>query len=220
MDPARDCRADYGHALLKLENTVGQPGLSLGFIGIFENARGVHSRMREIATYRKPHPAWAAVSALLIATLLAVGASRAQQGVSSQAPSAKGPTPAPLSNPSDAEAAREKMIRKLNRIIIPRLEFREASVSDALKYLERQSNQWDTSEPEAEKRGVKFVLIKRPAAEPFGDARITVSLSNIPVIEVVKYVTSLANLKYRIRPDRVEVAGSWPDADVLNVREF
>jgi hypothetical protein len=99
----------------------------------------------------------------------------------------------------------------------PTVEFRESTVSDALKYLERQSNQWDTSEPEAQKRGVKFVLIN-PASLPFGDARLTISLNNIPLIEAINYVTSLANLKYRIRPDHVEIAGSWPDADVLKVR--
>jgi hypothetical protein len=55
--------------------------------------------------------------------------------------------------------------------------------------------------------------------EPASNARITISLQNIPLMEAVKYVTSLANLKYRIRPEGIEV-GTWPDADSLVLRKF
>ena len=75
---AEDRRADYGHALLKLQNSVSGSGLSLAFVGIFARA-GMRSRIRAIATHRRTHPAWGLAAALLIATLTLGGATRAQE---------------------------------------------------------------------------------------------------------------------------------------------
>lgn len=72
-----DYRADYGHALLKLQSTVSSSGLSLAFVGIFERA-GMRSRIRAIAMHRRSHPAWAMGAVLMIAVLTIVGATRAQ----------------------------------------------------------------------------------------------------------------------------------------------
>ena len=77
---AEDRRADYGHALLKLQHTVSHShsALGLAFVGIFERA-GMRSRIRAIATPRRTHPAWGLVAALVIAALTLVGATRAQE---------------------------------------------------------------------------------------------------------------------------------------------
>ena len=75
---AEDRRADYGHALLKLQHTVSQPALGLAFVGIFARA-GMRSRIRAIATHRRPHPVWGLATALMIAALTLVGATRAQE---------------------------------------------------------------------------------------------------------------------------------------------
>ncbi len=74
---AEDRRADYGHALLKLQNSVSNSGLSLAFVGIFERA-GMRSRIRAIAMHRRSHPVWGFAAALMIAALTVVGATRAQ----------------------------------------------------------------------------------------------------------------------------------------------
>ncbi len=73
---AEDRRADYGHALLKLQNSVSHSALGLAFVGIFERA-GMRSRIRAIATHRRTHPAWGLAAALMIAALTLVGATRA-----------------------------------------------------------------------------------------------------------------------------------------------
>ncbi len=81
---AEDRRADYGHALLKLQNSASNSGLSLAFVGIFERA-GIRSRIRAIAAHRRPHPAWSLAAAGMIAALTVVGATRAQEAKSGQA---------------------------------------------------------------------------------------------------------------------------------------
>lgn len=81
---AEDRRADYGHALLKLQNSGAKSGLSLAFVGIFARA-GMRSRIRAIAAHRRPHPVWSLAAAIMIAALTVVGATRAQEAKSGQA---------------------------------------------------------------------------------------------------------------------------------------
>jgi hypothetical protein len=73
-----DRRADYGHALLKLQSSVARPGLGLAFVGIFARA-GLRSRLRAIAAHHRPHPAWSIAAVVLIAALTLAGATRAQE---------------------------------------------------------------------------------------------------------------------------------------------
>jgi len=73
-----DQRAEYGHALLKLESVPGPSEFSLGFIGIRERYQNVRSRIQAIAGYHRPHPAWSILTAGLIVTLLVAGATRAE----------------------------------------------------------------------------------------------------------------------------------------------
>ncbi|MEZ0299505.1 MAG: M56 family metallopeptidase [Candidatus Methylacidiphilales bacterium] len=78
-----DARATYGHALLKLQTAAGIcPGLNLGFIGLLEKSSGIRSRILAIASHRRPHPAWALVVCILVALLVAVGATRADSPTS------------------------------------------------------------------------------------------------------------------------------------------
>lgn len=147
---------------------------------------------------------------------------------------------------TDTDAAGTARINaKLQKIIIPRLELRDATIVEALDFLKRRSAELDT-DPDPERRGVSFVLklegastapmpmpsapapaapaipgleaipgaAPAPAApmapiSPGGvspaDARISVALTNIPLIEALKYVTSLANLKYKVEPYAVAV---------------
>lgn len=200
-----DCRADYGHALLKLESTQAPTGLGLGFVGIFERTSGVGLRIRAIAAHRRTHPVWSVLGSVSLIALALTGATRAQ-----------GPTdgrttaqPAPVA----------EIRRKLDTIVIPKVEFREATIADALSYLVRQSVELDTAESDPAKRGVKIVLNLNagdPALQPEAlnplHARITVSLRDIPLVEAVKYVTSLTNLKFRLNARGVEVVPvSAPD---------
>src|SRR6185503_15957174 len=110
---------------------------------------------------------------------------------------------------------------KLQRIIIPRVEFKDATIREAVDYLKRKSIELDTTEPDQTKRGVNIVLklgdggggggIPTPAPAPEsaipglptatagaeapvnaginpGDARITISLTTVPLAEALKYV--------------------------------
>ena len=143
--------------------------------------------------------------------------------------------------------------KKLEKIIIPRLEFREATIREAVDFLKKKSIELDDSPTD---RGVNIVLRLEagagggaipeaaPAAAPAipgleplpgdapaplapagmgvnpNDARITVSLNNIPLLEALKYVTSLANLKFKVEPYAVSIVPQSVSIDTLATKEW
>jgi hypothetical protein len=221
-----DAREVYGHALLKMEGTLASAGWTLGFVGIFEREADIRTRILAIAGYRHTNIAGRSLAAVVLAVLTLAGATRAQERAAAAGPPEGAPGEVVLALGSDPsageEAAKNKIHRTLGSIIIPRIEFREATVRDALLFLERKSVELDRSEPEQSKRGVKIVLkLEQPKApEPVREeaqtkpeeARLTISLVNIPLGEALRYVTGLANLKFRVKPDGVEIVPlSAPD---------
>jgi len=155
-----------------------------------------------------------------------------------------------------AESGTARINAKLQNIIIPKLEFREATIREAVEFLKRKSIELDTRETDPALKGVNIVLklegggpmapAPAPAAEapaipglePLpgmappapdaapamapanADARITVSLTNIPLIEALRYVTSLANLKFKVEAFAVTVVPQNVDTTVLITREW
>ncbi len=151
-------------------------------------------------------------------------------------------------------ALTQRIQRKLERIIIPRLEFREATVREAIEFLKKKSIELD--DPNEPNRGVNIVLKLDtpvtslaplpdvaqppliPGLEPVpgagaapapaapiaggspGEARITVSLANIPLGEALRYVTGLANLKYKVEQYAVSVVPQGTPTETLVTKEW
>ncbi len=101
---AEDRRADYGRALLKLQDSMPCPGLSLAFVGIFERSAGLRSRIRAIAGFRRAHHAWGIVVPVGIAMLTALGATRASHA---KAPPQTAPPLPKRAADSGSKSARE-----------------------------------------------------------------------------------------------------------------
>jgi len=80
---------------------------------------------------------------------------------------------------------------KVNALILPRIDFKDATLKEILSFLETNSKQLDP-----EQKGIKIVL-KDPKSEQ-GDSKITLSLSNVPMLEALRYVTNLTNTKFKI----------------------
>jgi general secretion pathway protein D len=132
----------------------------------------------------------------------------------------------------------ELMIGRLNRIIIPRVDFRDATVRQAVGFLQQRSRDLDTSEMDPERRGINIVVKLPTAATPpptalevegettvaapalSGDNRITLNLSNVPLYEALRYVATLAGLKVKVEPFAVSLVPLSEPTDVLEQREF
>ena len=132
----------------------------------------------------------------------------------------------------------EMMVARLNRIIVPKIEFRDFTVRQAVDYLQRQSRLLETAEgPDGEQSGINIV-VKLPSTPPPAPAalsvegeaapvqvattenRINLNLSNIPLYEALRYVATLAGLKIKVQPFAVSLVPEDEPTDTLEQREF
>lgn len=145
-----------------------------------------------------------------------------------QAPTADG-----ARGPIDTSGRQTEILKKLNNIIIPEINFREAVITDVIKFLSDESRKLD--KPDGV--GVNIVLQLEPVGEapaptpggapaPEGEAaaapmeagvrRISLTLRDIPLIEALRYVTSVAGLKFRIESSAVLVLPKdAPEGDMI-----
>src|SRR5438309_10285295 len=170
-----------------------------------------------------------------------------------------GPTARETFNPVSKNLSDTARINnKLNTIIIPRVEFQDASLREAIDFLRQQAVANDTS-PEGEK-GVNIVLRSRrlgeispsvapavpapppaaagspaveapvatparPAAEAPGvvapeNARITISLNEIPLGEALRYIANQAALKVKVEPHAVLLIPLTEQSDELITKTY
>ena len=146
---------------------------------------------------------------------------------------------------TDGSAGVAAIEEKLKNIVIPSIEFSDTPLTVALEFLTQKSAELDRDEPDPTKKGINFILqagsgtgggggaIAAPAADggpvfddpaggggggggsTVGGTLITLKLSNVPLVEAVRYTTSLAQLKYKVEPHAVVVVPlSTPDADL------
>jgi general secretion pathway protein D len=118
----------------------------------------------------------------------------------------------------------EATMAKLNRIIIPRIDLRDATVREAVEFLKQRSRELDTATEEPQERRGVNIFLKLPPAGPelapppategavappvvsgTADTRVTLSLTNVPLIEALRYLTELAGLKFKIEPYAVSI---------------
>jgi beta-lactamase regulating signal transducer with metallopeptidase domain/lipopolysaccharide export system protein LptA len=71
------------------------------------------------------------------------------------------------------------------KIIFPKIDFRDATVREVIEFLAEKSKRLD-----GKGEGVNIVIRN---AEKIGEARITLALSNVPLLEMLRYVAELAN---------------------------
>ncbi|WAC21893.1 M56 family metallopeptidase [Luteolibacter sp. SL250] len=157
-----DSRAAYGAALLKLQGGFPLQGFSLGFVGIFERAAGMKSRVREIAAYRKTGMGQRVAGAAMLTLLVVFGATKAQEPVKPETPAAGGGNTEKVAKPPSA--GQIAIDRKLDTIVIPRISFQETALLDGVEFLRLRSDELDVTAPPAE-RGVNIVGVLRPQKE-------------------------------------------------------
>jgi general secretion pathway protein D len=163
-----------------------------------------------------------------------------------------------------------RITQKLNSIIIPRVEFRDASVREAIDFLRQQAAANDPNPDE--KKGVDIVLrlaplgqiappaipvepappnqaVNAPGAPPEaappnavttpipakpivapalvsaapispGEARITITLNQIPLGEALRYIAAQAGLKVKVEPYAVSIIPITEQSNDLLTKEY
>ena len=109
--------------------------------------------------------------------------------------------------------------RKLDEIVIPRIDFRDATIREALDFIKQRTVALDTTEQDPSRKGINIVL-KAAADSPEANARITLSLNDIPLRAAIDYVAKAANLKLKIEPYAVAVVPQSEPTDILITKEY
>lgn len=106
---------------------------------------------------------------------------------------------------------------KLDTIIIPRIDFTDSSIKEALDFIKKRAS--DLDEGDTDNKGINIVL-KLPPDSPDAAYPITLSLSDVPLREALRYVTEAANLKIKIETHAVVVVPATENTDVLITKEY
>ena len=151
-----------------------------------------------------------------------------------------------------------RITHKLNTIIIPRIEFRDASVREAIEFLRQQA---EANDPATEgRKGVDIVLrlttlgrpaetittsttvvssaspapgvprdatappasatsISEPSVSPT-EARITITLNEIPLAEALRYIATQAGLKVKVEPYAISIIPISEQSNDLLTKEY
>jgi hypothetical protein len=110
---------------------------------------------------------------------------------------AKGPNP------------REQLVQKMQTIIIPKIEFTEVPLPDALNFLSFEARKHDP-----QKMGVNIVLLTREKSPP----KITLNVRNLSLGSSLGFVTEITGYVYEIREGVIVVSKPMPQKQVVNPR--
>lgn len=94
--------------------------------------------------------------------------------------------------------------QKLDQIIFPTVQFRGATIEEAVEYLRIKSRDLDQSNGPPASKGVSFVLKKDASAK----TAISLDLTDVPLGVALGYCVDLADLKYRVDAHAVMIAAS------------
>lgn len=126
---------------------------------------------------------------------------------------AEGGLPADVSllSPAPAEDPALAINTKLQTIILPRVQFSGASIEEVIEYLRAKSREFDT----VGKTGVQFIL----RAGDTKSGPISLDLTKVPLVDVLRYSTELAGLKYKVEPYAVTIAAEVPAKLEITAKE-
>ena len=106
---------------------------------------------------------------------------------------------------------------KLDEIIIPRIDFTDSSIKEAIAFIKKRAA--DLDEDDSDNKGINIVL-KLPPDSPDAAYPITLSLTDVPLREALRYVTEAANLKIKVETHAVVVVPATENTDVLITKEY
>jgi general secretion pathway protein D len=113
----------------------------------------------------------------------------------------------------------QSISNKLDSIIIPRIDFTDASIREALDFIKKRSIELDTTESDPSAKGINIVL-KLPPDSPDYSFPITLSLTDVPLRAGIDYIARAANLKIKVDPFAVVVVPQTEDTDILVTKEY
>ncbi|MBK1881934.1 hypothetical protein JIN85_05880 [Luteolibacter pohnpeiensis] len=105
------------------------------------------------------------------------------------------------------ESGSLKIAKKLSAIIIPKVDFDDTPIEEAVRFLQDQCAKLDTTEPDPKLKGVK-ILLELPK-DPLGRSLKTkvhiLRLTNVPASTVLKYICESTKMRYSVDDNAVTI---------------
>ncbi|MEO5914774.1 MAG: tetratricopeptide repeat protein [Luteolibacter sp.] len=130
------------------------------------------------------------------------------------------------------------IVEKLRRIVIPRIDFEDATVEEAIDFLRLRAAELDVTEPDPAKKGVNFVIrLPRLLAAGTADAGTTptapdaasdpgalrvkeLRLRNVPLAVALKYICDQTKLRFKVDDFAVTLVSPSEEDKDLFTRTF
>lgn len=109
------------------------------------------------------------------------------------------------------------LTEKMNKIIFPSVSFQGTTIEEAIEFLRVKSRDLDTFSGPGDVKGVNIIL--RSGDTP-SNASITLDLTDVPMSEALRYVTELAQMKYKVEAHAVLVVPLSEDASQQYTRSY
>lgn len=113
---------------------------------------------------------------------------------------------------------------KLKNMLVPTVDFQDASLEEALDTLRLWSREFDTSELDPDKKGFNFVARIGDAGSELRNGiaskKFSLQLRNVPMNEVLDYITRATNTQWRIEEYAIVVTPSGMQDTQLRQRTF
>ncbi len=138
-----------------------------------------------------------------------------------------------------------QLLDKMEKIVIPEIEFRQANIHDVVGFLNKAAIDGDKSTDDPARKGVNIILNLNPtgsataaphpaaaAEDPFGAAQpaggggggqtyeITFQARYITLLQTLKIITSVAGLKYRVEGDIVMIVPADYDPAQIEIKMY
>lgn len=108
--------------------------------------------------------------------------------------------------------ARDQIAQKLRTLVVPKVQFTDATLDEVMDYLRLTSRNIDPTG-----RGVDFIINLEAEAR---NRKLSLNLNNLPLEELVRYVTQNAGATYRIEPNAVVIASLTEHSTALITKSY
>lgn len=95
----------------------------------------------------------------------------------------------------NSKSERSPLLKKVDAIVLPSVEFNDTQLRDALQFLQQRSEELDSSTVDPTQKGVNLIL---KGDEGFQKTPLSLKLSNVPLAEVLHHVAQLAGAEVRV----------------------
>jgi general secretion pathway protein D len=151
--------------------------------------------------------------------------------------------PQVIGGPTDGGGGVAYITEKLKRIIIPRIDFEDTTVEEAIDFLRLRAAELDTLELNPANKGVNFVVRRPRSAAPGADAGLDAAagagdalapsggdpsslrirelrVRNVPLVQALKYICDATKLRYKVDDFAVTLVPQTETGEDIFTRTF